>query len=380
MENKIKILYIISRQTNIALEFQWVAEYLDREKFELKFLFLNPAFDTSLVRKIKSLNIEVQEIILRDKKDIPLALWKTYQYIRFFEPDIVHTHLWEANFIGLLASWFAGVKKRIYTRHHSTLNHDFHPSAIKFDLLSNRLATNIVAITKSVEEVLVEKEKVSNEKITLIHHCIDVKQFIDVKEERVIQLKEKYQIPLDKKVVGVISRYVQWKGVPNIIGAFKAIHAKYPNTILVLANAGKGDDFDNIKSELKELSSEVYREISFESDLYALHKMFDVFVHTPIDKYVEAFGQVYVEAMVAKTPCVFTLSGIANDIIEHEKNALVVPYHSVESIIHAIDKILNDKELKDTLVNNAYNLIIKDFGIENKIRALENLYKIKNSL
>ncbi len=44
-------------------------------------------------------------------------------------------------------------------------------------------------------------------------------------------------------------------------------------------------------------------------------------MHVTIGKHYEAFGQIYVEALAAGIPSVFTLTGIAPEIIEHEHNA-----------------------------------------------------------
>ena len=77
---------------------------------------------------------------------------------------MVHTHLFEASLLGLSAAKFTRVKRRIYTRHHSTYHHEYYPKAIKYDRLINFLATEIVAISNNVKEVLRRKEGVAENK------------------------------------------------------------------------------------------------------------------------------------------------------------------------------------------------------------------------
>jgi glycosyltransferase involved in cell wall biosynthesis len=71
----------------------------------------------------------------------------------------------------------------------------------------------------------------------------------------------------------------------------------------------------------------------------AMYSLFNVFVHVPINKYHEAFGQVYIEVMASKIPSIVTISGVANDFVENKKNALVVDYKSsgqiYDSLIYA---------------------------------------------
>ena len=88
-----------------------------------------------------------------------------------------------------------------------------------------------------------------------------------------------------------------------------------------------------------------YKTITFESDLFALFKLFDVFVHVPIDDKIEAFGQVYIESMASGVPMVITKSGIANEILEDQENAFIVEYKNETSIKNGIKKAWENEDL-----------------------------------
>ena len=77
-----------------------------------------------------------------------------------------------------------------------------------------------------------------------------------------------------------------------------------------------------------------------------------MFVHAPVGRDYEAFGQVYVEALAMGVPSVVTLSGVACDIIEDGRNALVVPYRDSESIYRALDRLMEDEALRRELSTN----------------------------
>ena len=104
-------------------------------------------------------------------------------------------------------------------------------------------------------------------------------------------------------------------------------------------------------------------------------KCFDALVHVPIDKKVEAFGQIYVEAMSCRIPVICTLSGIANSYIEDKKNAWVVPYCDSESIYVAFLELFNNPDMKATLVNQAYHAVFDRFTIQRMIADLEKVYE-----
>ena len=72
----------------------------------------------------------------------------------------------------------------------------------------------------------------------MIEHGFRLNLFEEVDEERKISMREKYGLPDRKKVVGVISRYIELKGVDYIIQAFRKVQMRLPDTHLILANAG----------------------------------------------------------------------------------------------------------------------------------------------
>ena len=368
-----KITYIISR-VDKALEFEWVIQYLDTEKYTLSFVLLNPEKNLHLAKLVSTKGLELKEVQYRGQKDFISALWQVFRFLVRHKPELVNCHLPEGTLIGLLAAKLAGIKKRIYTRHHSTLNHDFHPHAIKYDKWSNQLATHIIAVSDTVKKVLVDMEGVPSSKITVIHHGLDLDQFRNVSIERTEAIRAKYVIPKTHPIIGVIARYTKWKGIQYIIPAFKQLLETYPDAHLVLANARKGDFIEEIDGLLNELPRESYTEIAFEPDLYALYPLFDLFVHTPIDERSEAFGQIYIEALMAGIPSVFTLSGIANELIQDGRNGLVVPYQDSKSIFEGLLKLLEDEQLCELFRKNGKIDVMAKFTIARKIDALEELY------
>lgn len=369
-----KITYIISN-INRAQEFEWVAQYLNRKQFELNFILIDQLETPEIIDEFKKFNRNVTHYNYSTRfQFIPIFIKLFFQLIQI-RPQIVHCHLPEATYLGLTAAFLAGIKNRIYTRHHSTFNHVYHLKSVWVDRYCNTLATNIVSITQLVSNTLINLEKVSPEKIFLIHHAIDIKRFEEVSDEDVYTLKKKHNIPLDHYIVGVISRYTEWKGVQYIIPAFGQFNLQNPKTHLVLANAKKGEYTTQIATLLQQLPTDSYTEIEFESNLFALHKSFDVFIHTPIDAECEAFGQIYIEALAAQTPCIFTLSGIANEFIQSEYNATVVPYKSSKAILHSLIALSTNKQLCTKLTESGFESIQDKFTIAVKLAALEKLYK-----
>jgi len=368
---RVKVFYIIS-DLEKALAFEWVNDFIDASKIELHFILIGKT-ETPLIKFLRQRGTPHHVIPYASKKDLLKTWLAVFGILRREKPDVVHTHLWVANMVGLTAAWASRVSRRIYTRHHATVHYRQYPSGLKWDKLANRLATNIVAISKSIEEILVAWDKAPKKKVTIIHHGFDLPYFSHADDERVTGLRRKYDLNASSyPVVGVISRYTDWKGIQFIIPAFKSLLSKYPNAHLILANA-KGDYARELKTQLNTLPRGSYTEIGFEADLAALYRLFNVYVHAPIDAYSEAFGQTYVEALATGTPSVFTLSGIAREFIRDRENAVVVEYKNSDQIFRGLCDILENKELSKALIAGGRESI-QQFSIGKYMQELETLY------
>lgn len=371
MQKLISIVYIVSDLDKVN-EFEWLIDGIDKQKFELSFISLNQKEDTFLNQYCVMRGIPFYHIQYASKKDFLQALFTTIRLLRKLRPEIVHAHLFEGGLIGITAAWIAGVKKRIYTRHYSNYHHKFAKNGLKYDKWINSKSTDIVAITRVVYDILTDWEKVPKRKVHLIYHGFPTNNFMNVDPDRIALVKDRNSIPTSKKIIGVVSRYTEWKGVHYIIPAFKRLLANHPNIHLVLANA-KGDYSNEIKKLLAELPPYAYTEIDYENDNIALFKCFDYFVHVPIDSEAEAFGQIYIESMLLGIPSLFTKSGIAAEICTDKVNCIIADFQNIESIFRGLEMLLGDEVLCEKIRVNSIHIAEK-FTFESKLSKLEGLY------
>lgn len=355
-----------------AVSHEWIIESLQNRGYRLYFILLNPG-ESMLESFLLKNNITHFRINYRGKKDLPQAVYKIVMFLLTNKVDIIHTHLFDASLAGLTAGWLTGVKKRVCSRHHSTYHHDYFPSAVKYDRFTNYLATDIIAASRVVQQVLTEDEGVAVAKVHLVHHGFRLELFQHVTEHDIAAMKNKYGLN-GKPVIGVIARWTQWKGIQYTIEAFRRLLHDYPDAILVLANAN-GDYESQLMNQLKGLSGHSYRIIRFETQFEILYRLFDVFVHVPVNERCEAFGQVYVESLASGIPSVFTLSGVALEFVLHERNALVVPFQDADAIDAAIRRLLTDQGLSRQLAAAGRLDVAQLFTLEEMIDKFEQVYQ-----
>lgn len=366
----LKLTLILSNLDKVPA-FEEFAVRIDRSEFSIRFLLLNRG-PSHIESFLKAKGIPVTRIRYRGRRDLVFAFFQTLFALNKDRPDIVHTHLFDASLIGLLAAKILRVKKRIHTRHHVVEHHDKFFIWRMADSFISWLSTTIVSPSRNVSEVLSRIEKVDEPKIALVEHGFDLSNFESVSQERIERIRQKYRLNSSGPVIGVISRFVDWKGIQFIVPAFLKLLKSRPEAKFVFANATISER-NPIYQQLRTLPEESVRLIAFENDNAALFKTFDVFVHAPIDPYVEAFGQIYVEALAAGTPSVFTLSGIAKDFVEHRTNALTVDFQNSEMIYEAVQELLNSPPLIESLRQQG-PLSTKRFDMQKHMNALKEVY------
>lgn len=368
--SEVKVAWVISNIDRWQ-PFEWVAKSLKDKGIHVDYYFLarEQGYFYSF---IKSLGLEIKWLPFSSKRNYPHLIYTLSKHFKKQKYDVVHCHFVDASVCGLTAAYLSGTPKRIYTRHHSTFHHVYAPKGVYLDKTCNYLSTKIVAISNTVKDILVTREDVNPIKIEVIHHGFDFDTIQNISEERIMHIASKYDLT-GELVIGVVSRFIEWKGIQYIIPAFKEFLKNNKDVILVLANA-RGNYEDRIKILLKDIPAENYRFIPFERDIYALFHNFNIFIHVPINPDIEAFGQIYIEALAASVPSIFTLSGIAHDFIINERNALIVPYCDSNAIYEAISRLLKDENKSEDLRQNGRKDISQLFGLKKMVDQLTNLY------
>ncbi len=366
-----KITYLLSN-INKSLQFEWIHDGLNAELFEQVYILLNNEV-TDFEKFLRKKKTKVYRLNLKNKKSYLPLFFQISKILLREKPTIIHTHLFRASLIGMVSAKMIGIKKRITTRHHASYHREYYSHAVKYDRIINFLSTHIIAVSENVKNELITHEHVAPEKITVIHHGLNFKTISAISNGDACVLRKKYHLPEKALIVGVISRYIHLKGIQYIIPAFKKLLSAHPNSVLILANA-KGGYSMEIKELLIQLPFNNYVEIEFEENLFALYALFDVFVHVPINKECEAFGQIYTEALAVGIPSVFTLSGVATEFIKDHKNAIVVPYKNTEKIYEAINELVSNNKLKEQLIQQGKKDVSALFNIEKTVHDLESLY------
>lgn len=363
LENTKKhVVHLMANQSSVPY-FSWFAKESVRQK-NITFTFITMYSEKpKMLKEMEALNINCIWIKYnqRYKKINQItSLIKIYLILKKIKPDAINTHLLEDSVPGLIAAKLAGVEQRIITKGDTAFHWYYAPKWVTLDKLNNKMATDVVAISEESKHFILEKEKADKNKVTMIHHGIPIKEILQsVDERKKIEFQKTYN-PENKFLIGVVSRYVEWKGYKYILEAAKIAQNKFPNVHFLFVGMGTEKN-----SLISELDSKNINNVSICSwvepqDMPSLFSSFNAFLHAAS---MEPFGFVIAEAMAHSLPIISTPTGAAKDAIIHLENGYLTQEKDSKSIVEGINYLLNNdlSEMKKNAFETASKLY--DFSI-----------------
>jgi glycosyltransferase involved in cell wall biosynthesis len=305
-------------------------------------------------------------------KDI-MAFWKMFYFIKNGRFDIVHAHTSKAGFLGRWAAWFSGTKKIVYTPHGHIFYGYFGKIAnIFFVYLEKATAfvtDKIVALTERGRQEYLAYKIGPPDKFSFIYSGIDIEK---LKDRQIDKDKEKQRlnIPLDRFLIGTVTRYEPVKGNKYLIFAAVQVIRAYPASMFIIVGDG---------SQRKMLESLVRRSginenvmfIRHTQDVIPIVSIFDIFVLPSLN---EGMGRVLLEAQALGVPVVATGVGGVPCVVKDGQTGIIVPPKDPKALAEAIVKLIQDEEMRKRLAMQAREWIGQDFSSQTMIKKYSELY------
>lgn len=221
----------------------------------------------------------------------------------------------------------------------------------------------LIFISKAVETSFEVKFKIENKKKAIIYNGINEKFFADTKIKR--------NEGDCKNNIIFVGRLSYVKGVDILIKAFKEVEKRNDNIGLTIV--GDGEDREKLINLSKKLNvSDKVKFVGRQSNVIQWLDNANIFVYPSI--WEEGFGISVVEAMARGCIPITFKRGALPEIIENNKNGILVDEINVEKLASAIEQIIiMDKDEKIKLINSAKATAIK-FSINNMLDKLRNEY------
>ena len=171
-----------------------------------------------------------------------------------------------------------------------------------------------------------------------------------------VKINNKIKNQDNPKNIGFVGRFVEWKGIFNLIQAFKGINEEIPDTKLILVGEGPlKNKMIKIIEKLGLIDKVVFQKTSISED--EIYSNIDILV-LPAEK-LEGFGLVILEAMARGIPVIVSKLNVFKEIIIDKTTGIISKNYLSQEILTLIRNEILYSEIKTTafkLVNDKYSV------------------------
>jgi glycosyltransferase involved in cell wall biosynthesis len=324
----------------------------------------------------------IKELIDIIPASVQLSLWRKnkfqidtlQQFLEDFQPDIIHTHLFEAELVSRFceypkARWFSHLHDNMIQLNNlskSSLTKvkitNWYEKQVLFNRYKKNRGTHFIAISKHTETYI--KSVQSKYPVTLLHNAINVKRFQKSTNPSLLTLNSQPLISTLTLInIGSFNSNKNQRFLLDIIIELNKLNQRVKCIFL-----GDGTLRKEVEQRSKKLN--IYNQCQFLGIVDNVEEFLwesDVYVHTALS---EALGLTLLEAMVAGLPVV-TLDGGGNrDLMENDKNGFIINNQNPKIFAEKILEVKNNEEMKE------YNIkFAQKFDIDNYTNKLLELYQ-----
>ncbi len=293
---------------------------------------------------------------------------KLYKILKEQQIEVLHVHDSKAFSMSLLLIKFFPKLKLVYSRKR---NNKVHKNFFKVLKYNHHRIDRIVCVSQAVKNVLKPVLKSEN-KVQVIYDGIDVKNFSHSLDSGI--LRSDYNIPKDAFIIGNIASLTSQKDLFTFLDAAKIILAETKNELKFLI-VGQGPLEKELKAYAKELG--VQKDIiftGFRTDIPKILPELDLFL---LSSETEGLPLSIMEAFACKVPVVATAAGGTGEAISNGNTGMISPIKDPNKLAANTLKIINDPELRNKVIANAFELVNSKFTLD---VMEQNYYKFYKNL
>ncbi len=370
MNSRPRVLHFICSTGFYGAE-KWIlalANNLDRADIDSELVVTKEAEnqDLQLTKAFRDLDLPAHELPMKGRFDFRV-IRSLVNLIREREIDVIHSHGYKSDIIGVIAAKMAGIKS-MSTPHGFEETDDWKLNQfIRVGCWSMRYFDLIVPLSVELCND-VRKFSVPENKIVYVRNGVDLTA-IDFRSPS--QAHAESGQSKDGRTIGFIGQLIGRKNVADLLDVFDRVAADHPQVKLVLL--GDGDSREQYERYAAELNSadRIHFKGFLNNPLEHLAG-FDLFVMTST---LEGIPRCLMESMAMGVPvAAYDIPGV-DQLIDHKKSGLLAPLGDKDALEQCWRELLWNSELADSIATTAADHINDKFSAKRMAREYTDLYK-----
>ena len=314
------------------------------------------------------------------------AFWKLYRVMRQERFTIVHGHTPKGEFLGQMAARLAGVPIVVDTFRGIYYRSDMHPVwrwlFLRAAQSAAACADVVLSQSREAMEMALREGVCPPEKIKYLGNGIDLQRFDrrHISEEEIATLRREFNISPTAQVVGFLGRLVAEKGILELLAAVPKILAQVPQAHFLFVGWTDHDKPDALTAEVaaQQGVAKYCTFAGFRKETPSCYALMDVFV---LPSHRESYPRAPMEAAAMGIPCVVTDIPGCREVVESDRNGILVPLGDISALADAIIGLLRDRERAREMGLYARELAISRFDeqrvFEKVVAEYTRLLRIK---
>jgi glycosyltransferase involved in cell wall biosynthesis len=301
-----------------------------------------------------------------------LALWRLIVIARRFRPDVVHTHLAKAGFLGRIAGRLAGAPVIVHTYHGTVFSGYFSAwrSAVFVGLERwlGRISSRLIAITPAQRRELIDLRLAPPDRIVEIALGFDLDRFATPIDRR--EARAACGITAAGPLIGIVARLVPIKDIPTFVHAVRILATRVPGLQAIVV--GDGDDRPALEALVSELGlTDRVRFLGIRGDMPTVYAALDVVVLTSRN---EGSPVSIIEAMSSRRAVVATKVGGVPDVVSDGESGLLAEPGDPEDVARKVERLLGDAALRSRLGERGQVIARARYGSARLVSDVTSLY------
>ena len=178
-------------------------------------------------------------------------------------------------------------------------------------------------------------------------------------------------------ILALVGRISRWKGQMILLDAFNNLVQKNDNIKLVFVGAPPPNQ-EKFQEDLEDRISSFNLNdkvliIPFQNEIHKIWQAIDIAVVPSTEP--EPFGMVAIEAMLAHKPIVGSNHGGLTEIIENNATGFLVTPNSVQDLVIALEKLIQNELLRKEMGENGYLRVTTAFSVEQYVDSFEKFFE-----
>ena len=269
----------------------------------------------------------------------PLALWRIWQLMRRWQPDVVHSHLTKSDLVAQLAARMRRLPRLVTLHNAAPWRKKRLPARLYHWVVGKPDA--LIAVTPLVADHVARYGGVPRENIEVIQNGVDLSRF-SPENATPLDLSQ-FGVPKDAVVIAKVGRLNVQKDHANFLRAAAILARKDPRAHFLVVGDGE------LMTQSQELAQQLGLgpdRLTFTGNIRQMPELLSAIDIFMLASAWEGLPMVLLEAMAMGLPVVSTAVGGVPDLIANGENGMLVPASDPAALAAAGGMLVSDADLR----------------------------------